>query len=333
MKKLFFILCFLCTFGAQAVTTLNVLSPMRILDPKLIAQFERENECQVNVEFVADKLGFESHIRSEIRVFDVVIADERALIQLTTTNLLRTLPERLKQSNQPHTPLQVKTVFNSEVNTYVPLFVNPIGIAYNSKVSTIPSKPTWNLLIEPEKNPFWRQHVYMTHDGLMQIAIALLAVNEPLINPKKLPKPAIEWLSKVRAQRALIDDPLENALLSGHVNAAVLFYSDYLKYKNLMQNLEFVIPEDGTHFERFGIGWCLSSTQEKLAQNFIAFMVENSEKFAKSNHLIDIKYKDSISPKIKGKEIKSPWDGKIFNLTLWTLYDESVVLPFLPSQG
>lgn len=320
-KKIFLIIVMsfvlFCTArGADQTntTTLNILVPMRVLDPKLIAQFEKLNSCTIKVEFVSDSAGYESHLRSEIRMFDVVIAPEKSLIQLTTTNLLRMLPENLRQPNAGRTPLQTKTMFNTEVNSYIPLFVNPMGIAYNPEISHIPARPTWNMLIQPEQNPYWRRRVYIGHETSKIISLAILASHEPITNPKILPAGAQQWLSKLRTQRAVLDEPLELAFLGQHVNAGVLFYSDYLRYKNIVPNLEFLIPHDGTYFDRFGIAWCLSSVQDKLAKKFIAYMVEHSAQFAKSNSLYDINY-------------KAPY------VTSWKLYDESAVLPFLPAQG
>lgn len=320
MKKIFLyiftIYCFyLSTHLYGLPVSLNVLTPMRILDPILIRQFEQENDCQVNVEFMSNYNGYDSHLRSEIQLFDVVIADEKSLIQLTTTNMLRSLPEELRQKNSLNSnSLQVKNQFNAEVNTYVPLFGNPIGIAYNKDISLISKNATWDVLIDADKNPYWRQRVFISNDKTKQIAVAALATHESLKNKKKLPENVTAWLSKLSHQRAQNTSPLELAFLSKNVNAAILMYSEYLRYKNILPFLEFFVPAEGTYFERFGIGWCLSSIQEKLAVKFIAFMIENSGKFSKFNHFIDVNE-----------------NHETVSFTSWRLYDESEILPFLPS--
>lgn len=322
MKKnfllIFIVFCFCSHNGSYPLSvSLNVLTPMRILDPMLIKRFEQENNCQVHVEFMSNYNGYDSHLRSEIQMFDVVIADEKSLIQLTTANMLRSLPEDLRQKNiTSSNPLQVKTQFNTEVNTYLPLFVNPIGIAYNRNISNIQKDATWNILLDSEKNPYWRQHLFVSNDRAKQIAIATIATQESLKHNKKtLPTNVTTWLAKLYHQKSEITFPLELAFLGQHVNAGILLYSEYLRYKNIAPFLEFYVPSDGTYFERFGIGWCLSSIQEKLAVKFIKYISENSAKFSNFNHLID------ITTSIENQRFMS-----------WRLYDESEILTFLPAQ-
>lgn len=310
---------YLTKFAYAAIPSLNVLTPMRLLDPALIKEFEEANHCQVHVEFMSNNSGYDSHLRSELQLFDVVIGDEKSLIQLSTANMLRSLPEELRQKNAINTTtLQVKNHFNAEVNTYVPLFVNPIGIAYNPNISVIPKTSTWNILIEPDKNPYWRQRIFVSNDKLKQIAIATIATHESLKNKKKIPENILLWLSKLNQQRALVSSPLELAFLGKNVNAGILLYSEYLRYKNVVPFLEFFVPSEGTYFDRFGIGWCLSSIQEKLAIKFISYMIENSGKFATFNHLIDVNANIHHTNE---------------NFTSWMLYDESEILPFLPAQA
>jgi len=330
MKKYFLIVYMVFNVFFNPIThgltkQLHILTPMRMLDPKLIEQFEKDNSCEVKVDFIVDESGYESQLRSDIRSLDLVIANEKSLITLTTANLLKVLPPHLQQPNNAKNPLQIKTAFNAEVNTYRPLFINPLGISYKPSISKIPADPTWSILIEPNKNPYWRQHIYLPPSTSISVAVALLAAHTPFTNPKKLPIQTTKWLKSLQSQKALISEPFIYGWKNGELNAGVTFYQDFIRYKRYLTDFNFFIPKDGTYFTRFGIAWCLTSEQEELSKKFIQYIVENTNQFSDFNQLLDINSQES-SKVSKRTALKD--DSKDFKL--WKLYDDASVLPFVP---
>ncbi len=333
MKKIFlftyvFIFIHLTAGASNPFKSLHILAPLRMLDPNLISQFEKENGCEVKVDFVVDDSGVESQLRSDLKTFDLVIADERSLVRLSTANLLKTLPESIQQSKHAKNSLQIKSTFNSEVNTYVPIFVNPLGIAYRPSISIVDEKTTWNALIDNDKNPYWRQHLYIPERLITQISLALLANPVELKNTRRLPQPTLRWLTHLRSQKALLTQPLIYAFEAKTVNAAVIFYSEYLRHKEYVKDLDFAIPSDGTYFERYGVAWCLSSQQEELAQKFMKYMKKNSGQFAEFNRLLDIKY-GSQNNKSSFFQSNS-FHASTLDIKKWKIYDESFIKSYLP---
>lgn len=297
----------------QNQITLNVLAPMGLLDAKVVQKFESENRVNVYVEFVGNRAEYESKLRAGLRTYDVVIADERTLEKLYLNRLIRILNDALVPPLDKAHPLTKRTKLNPEGNAFIPFLADPMGIAYREKNSKVTEPVSWNILITPNENPFWRQRIFVSNHPKQQLLLALL-VSKKEISPSSafIPEPTLQWLKQLRLQNVNIKNtPLELAFLGNQISAAVVFYSDYLRYRKVVPNLRFVVPEEATYYTRYGLGWPETSLQEALAKKLIEHLYKNKEQIAKKSQLLDINSDTYGNTPIKN----------------WSLYDDDAPLP------
>lgn len=292
--------------------TINVLTTMNTLSPALVSNFESENKLNVRVDFVGSREEFETFIRSGLRAYDVIIADERILEKLSLSRLLRSLPDSsiVKQNNKY--PLTKRSKINEDGAAYLPLYIDPLGIAYNSLQSKIKYPVSWDILIQTDDNPFWRQRVTLPSSYKSQFLLALLATEKEISsNTWFIPEPTTKWFKQLKLQNANTDLPLELAYLGNYVSASVLFYSEYLRLKKTVPSIEFAIPSKSTYYDRLSVGWSSNSVQEALSKKFIRYLYDNRDFLVKNSGLLSI---ETLT-----------FDHS--NTSGWILYEDDIPLP------
>lgn len=302
-------------YGAGFKPVLNLLAPQGVISPKLISQFEDDYHCNVRIEFVGSRYEYESRLRAGLRNYDAVIADERILQRLYLLRQLRSLNDDVNFSaNQASKyPLQARSRLNMDGRSYVTLMVDPMGIVYNKRNFTNKqSVPAWDWLINPDEFPFWRQRVFVSNFPKHQLLIALLATGKEITSSSWfIPEPTVKWLQSLKLQSAIIDYPLELALLGNKIEAAVVFRSDYMKLRKVVPDLKFVVPNKVTYYDRIGVAIVSDTVQEALAQNFIKFL--NSKK---ENIIVNESYISYNVINYEGSATKN-----------WVAYDDEIPIP------
>jgi ABC-type molybdate transport system substrate-binding protein len=294
---------------------LNLLAPIGVLSPKIISQFEEETHTNVRIEFVGSRFEYESRLRAGLRNYDVVVSDERILQRLYLQRQLRTLNDDSIFSGNVLTnyPLQAKSRINPDGRSYLTLMVNPMGIAFNKRNFSLKNaQVTWDWLISPDDNPYWRQRVFVSNFSKHQLLLALLATGKEITTSSWfIPDPTLKWLQRLKLQSANIDYPLELAFLGNKIEAAVVFRSDFLKLKKVVPDLKFVVPSKVTYYDRIGVAVVSDTVQESLAQNFVKFLNHK-----KDSLIVNENYLSNSILNFEGSSTK-----------YWVPYDEDIPIP------
>ncbi|APJ03794.1 hypothetical protein [Silvanigrella aquatica] len=316
----FFVLVFLIilNFSANSAAfkpVLNLLAPIGVLSPKVIAQFEEESRSNVRIEFVGSRYEYESRLRAGLRNYDVVISDERVLQRLFLQRQLRSLNDEAIFSGTINAtyPLQSKSRLNLDGRSYLTLMADPMGIAFNKKNFVLKrGQVSWDWLINPDENPYWRQRVFVSNFPKHQLLLALLATSKEITTSSWfIPEPTLKWLQSLKLQSANIDYPLELAFLGNKIEAAVIFRSDYLKLKKVISDLKFVVPAKVTYYDRMGVGIVSDTVQEPLAQSFVKFLNRRKE-----NLIVNENFLNFNTLNFEGSATKN-----------WVLYDDDIPIP------
>ena len=292
--------------------TINVLTTMNTLDPTLIAKFETENKANVRVDFVGSRSEFEAHLRAGLRTYDLVVADERILEKLYLERLLRSLPDEDINKVNDQYPLYKRSKINEDGASYAALFANPLGIAYSKENSVIDYPISWDILIHINNNPYWRQRIFISPSYKSQFLLALLATQKDISAQSWfIPETTTKWFKQLRLQNANIDLPLELAFLGDKISAAVIFYSDYLRLKRVLPELEFIVPAQSTYYDRISVGWGSNSAQEVLSKKLLKFLSDNREELSKDVNMLSL----------------NTLNFKKSDTHNWILYEDDIPLP------
>jgi spermidine/putrescine-binding protein len=313
-----FAIILLFPFIAHSATykpTLNILAPIGVMSPKIISQFEEDNQCNVRIEFVGSRYEYESRLRAGLRNYDLVISDERILQRLFLQRQLRSLNEDATFSANVtgKYPLQVKSRLNSDGRSYFTFLADPMGIAYIKKnFISKQTQPSWDWIISPDEIPYWRQRIYVSNFPKHQLLLALLATGKEITTASWfIPEPTLKWLQNLKLQSANIEYPLELAFLGNKIEAAVIFRSDYLRLKKVVPDLKFVVPTKVTYYDRIGIAIVSDTVQEALAQNFIKFL-----NIKKDSLIVNENYLSYNVLNYEGSATKN-----------WVPYDDDIPIP------
>ncbi|WP_161597547.1 substrate-binding domain-containing protein [Fluviispira multicolorata] len=317
MFRLYFI-AVLCVFTNMCWAVafkpiLNVLAPMGVLSPKIVSQFEEETHTNVRVEFIGSRYEYDSRLRAGLRNYDVIIADERNLQRLSLQRLLRSLTDDSISIVNPKFPLDQRSKLNLDGRSYVTLLIDPMGIAYKRKSFSLKQNQiNWDLLINPDENPYWRQRVFVSNSPKHQLLIALLATGKEITSTSWfIPEASLKWLQNLKLQSTNIDYPLELAFLGNKIEAAVVFRSEYLKLKKVVPDLKFMIPANVTYYDRMGASLVADTVQESLAQSFVKFLKIKRDSLISNENFLSYKVQS-----FEGSSTKN-----------WILYDDDFPLP------
>ncbi len=320
---IFLLICsgnmFVCQFAfANFKPTLQVIVGHNILSDKLILQFEQENQVNVRIEFANSREEVLAHVKAGLRIYDVVIGNERVLEKLSLARYLKTLPSSYFNEVKTYENIEKPTKLNQESHFNLPLFVDPMGITYISEQTKKGQQISWDSLLDTTANPLWRQRVVIPISSKGQMLIALMATHQDLnLQNWSFPAETALWFRRLRLQNTQSNTPLALAFLGKKIAASVIFYSDYLRLKKIVPNLEFSLPKEGTYFDRIGIAWTSNSMQEALSKKFIEFIYKNRKNLAENNLWIDLgtkKFQDSDTSRWYLFDDEAPWSKKLENI-------------------
>ncbi|NBX16181.1 MAG: extracellular solute-binding protein [Proteobacteria bacterium] len=280
--------CF-CPWPASALPVLNILTQTQRLDSALVQEFETTRKVSVRVEFVSSGTDYESRIRALPQSWDLVIADEQKLINLSLSKILRSLPESLSIPPDGE-GLERRSRANQDGRTYLNLMADPLGVIFLKNTLQDSAAVRWNWLVEPSLNPLWRSRLALFSDDRMNLLTAAVATGFKLPADENSETGALAaWLEKAQLQGRMTT--LSAAIpkfLTGKFAVGLAWQSDYLHAFQYVRNLGFTVPAEGTYVERIGIGLVSDSRNEQLAVDFIKFMSERRNQLAKSRGLLPL---------------------------------------------
>lgn len=258
---------------SAGASDLVVLTWSDYMDPELVEQFEKKHNIKVRfIYFEDDDSRDKMLINSAGRGFDLVLVNDAALGLYQKRGWLAPV-ENKRLPNLKHTG--VKWLKQASDGRYygVPYFWGTLGIAYRKDL--VHEKiASWKQLFEPSEE--LRGKIVMMATNRDVIGMALKSLGFSVNSDDK------EALEKARrlllAQRpyvkkyAYIAVTAESALVTGDVSMAMVFNGDALAIKEFNQNIEFVVPEEGSNIWVDYFAVMKSSVQKNVAFDFINFM-------------------------------------------------------------
>lgn len=274
---------------AQAEPVLSILTQTQRLDAGLVQEFESTRKVSVRVEFVSSALDYEAKIRSLPHNWDLVLADEQRLLNLSLVKALKVLPETVPvPADGPG--LNRRARANADGRSYLTLMADPLGILYLRKTLTGAGAVNWDWIINPTFNPLWRSRLALFEDERMNMMTAAVATGVTFpVEQVQSARAAHEWLNQAQLQgRSLALASVIPAFLAEKYVVALAWQSDFLHANRYIKNLGFLVPNPATYFERVGVGLVSDCRNEQLALDFIRFLSEKKDVLAQRRGLLSL---------------------------------------------
>jgi spermidine/putrescine-binding protein len=294
LSKIFVFLLF--TYFACAYSekpTLNILLPMNLVPHSLIEEFEKQHsEFLLRFDFYVTSSSFEKHIQN--RVYDIVIAEDDILEALSEKNLLLSIKRDFLREIGLDRLVETKPSAAKEgVTFYKTFLINPVVLIHTPNppgLKTEVKTPSWDWLIDPQKNPMWRQRIFLnltTEEILTLSRIETQTTISPQDN--NVPPLILEWVSKLKNQKAFqVSNPLQG-FLSSKISAMVGYLSDYIFLKRYLKKLRYAIPTNGTFYKKIGIGILERTLNPRYSKMFISYILEKMKPISAYSEFIEEK--------------------------------------------
>lgn len=232
--------------AAASKGTLNIYTWAGLLDPDVLADFEKETGYTVNyANFDYDETMLSKLEAAKGGDYDVVIADDY-IIELV---IQEGLAQKLNKDKLPNfgniNPLYQGQFYDPTDEYTIPLGAGVQTIAYNPAAGTEPVSGYADLWSEA-----FRDNLGITSNYRVMIGMALKILGYSYnTNDLKELEEAGKLLKELAPNIRLIkDDNLQDDLISGEVSAAVMYTSQVTMAKLADPSIEVVYPTEGLGF-------------------------------------------------------------------------------------
>ncbi|MCR5089531.1 MAG: spermidine/putrescine ABC transporter substrate-binding protein [Oscillospiraceae bacterium] len=262
----------LCAVPASADGgTLNLYTWSEMFDPEVLADFEKETGIRVNyVNFDYDETMLAKLEAANGGDYDVIIADDYIIETVIAEGLARKLDmEKIPNAGNVN-PLYQGQYYDPTDEYTVP---------YGAGVQTIVYNPAMTDTEVTGYEDLWGEEfedsVAITANYRVMIGMAqkILGQSYNTNDPEEL-KAAGELLYKLAPNIRLIkDDNLQDDLISGEVNAAVMYTSQVTMAKLADPELKVVYPREGIGFGIMGMFIPSEAPNADAAYAFIDYIL------------------------------------------------------------
>lgn len=284
-----------CGSGGGNKPTLKVYSWGEYLDTSLLRDFEKEYNCNVIYETFDSNESMYTKLQSG-ETYDILVPSDYMIERLIKEDSLQPVDWTLI-TNASGLDSDVLGLDFDPDNTYsVPFFYGSVGILYDTTViDETDLKDGWELL----RNEKYAGDIYMydsERDSFM-IALKALGCSMNTTNTEEIDK-AYEWLLEQHNTMNPVyagDDVIDN-MISGNKALAVVYSGDgsYIMAEN--EDLEFLVPEEGTNVWQDAMVITKDCTETTLAHQYMDFMLRPENAYANT---VEVGY---TSPVVEARE-------------------------------
>jgi len=243
------------------------------MDPELLQQFEQLHNIQIQqIYFESDDTRNSILAASDGQGYDLAIVNEAMIESYSDRGWLASLPQPQPDNFQHIDPKWVEAYPNT-TDKAVALFWGTLGIAYRSDLVSQPFTQ-WSHFFTPDKSLTKRLGLMNSSREVMGMALKSLGYSINSTNISQLTKAAALLKQQhpfVKSYRYLSLDESSD-LLSGKIFASMMYGGDALMLQELNDNIQYVIPEEGSNIWIDYLVVFSASKKQDMAWQFINFL-------------------------------------------------------------
>lgn len=257
--------------GNSNTEVLNVYNWGEYIDEDVLTQFEKEYDCKVNYENYASNEEMFVKLQNSGSSYDVVFPSDYMIEKMINEDML----SKINMSNIPNlsnvddrfTGME----FDTQGNHYVPYFWGTLGILYDKTIVTDPVD-SWDILW----NEKYKKQILMYDSQRDSLAVALLKLGYSINtrDEKQLEEAKDELIEQKPLVLSYVGDQVIDMMISGEAAMAVVYSGDAVYCMEENENLNYVIPKEGSNIWVDGMVIPKTSQNKELAEKFINFMCD-----------------------------------------------------------
>ncbi|QQY80404.1 spermidine/putrescine transport system substrate-binding protein [Keratinibaculum paraultunense] len=248
---------------------LNVYNWGDYIDPSVIRDFEKEFNVKVNYNTFATNEDMYVSIKKGGTSYDVAFPSDYMIERMINEGLL----EKIDKENIPNIKYIEDRFLNLEFdpnNDYsVPYMWGTFGIIYNKNM-VLEEVDSWNILWDEK----YKDQILMLDSQRDSIAVALkkLGYSMNSRNIDELEEAKEELIKQKPLVYAYVGDEVKDMMIGEEAALAVVWSGDAVAMIRENDNLEYVIPREGTNLWFDSMVIPKNSKNKELAEQFINFM-------------------------------------------------------------
>ncbi|MBI5307284.1 MAG: spermidine/putrescine ABC transporter substrate-binding protein [Planctomycetes bacterium] len=252
---------------------LNMYTWVEYIDPAIFSDFEKEFHVKVNIGFYSLEDEMFSSIQSEPGRYDIVFPSESSMDVMIKSKLLSKFDTR-RIPNARNLKAKFRTIINRKWKGYcVPIDWGVTGIAYNTKYVREPVD-SWDIFW----NTKYKGYTALVDDPFEVLSVGLKRLHYPL-NPA-CPGDMNEPVKLLKELKPLLQDEgfipynrIREKLKSEGLWLAQCYNGDAAILNEENNQINFVIPKEGTSFWIDVVAIPFGAKNKQLAETFIDYML------------------------------------------------------------
>lgn len=249
--------------------TLNVYNWGDYIDESVLETFTEETGIKVNYEMFATNEDMYIKIKNGGTDYDIAIPSDYMIEKMAKENLLQKI-DTSKMENYKNIGDFFKNLSYDPNNEYsVPYMWGTVGILYNKTKVDAPIT-SWKSLWDEK----YKGQIFMYNSQRDSIGVALkmlgYSINTRDLNELSAAKQAL--VDQMPLVLSYAGDDVKDKMIAGEAALSVMYSGDAMYVKGQNEDLEYVVPEEGSNYWFDGIVIPKTSTHKEEAEKFIDFL-------------------------------------------------------------
>ena len=260
------------TQGYSGKNVLNIYNWGDYIDPELIDQFEKESGIKVVYQTFDSNEAMLTKIEQGGTTYDIAVPSDYAIAKMIEEDLVVPIDQK-KIPNLKNIDLRFLDLSFDPGNKYsIPYFWGTVGIVYNQKLIDGKKPTSWKDLWDPAlKNQI------LLADGareVMGMSLNSLGYSLNETDETKLQKAKANLMDLTPNVKAIVGDEIKLLLANEEAGIGVVWSGDANEIMSENENLNYVIPKEGSNVWFDNIVIPKTAKNVKGAHEFINFMLD-----------------------------------------------------------
>jgi spermidine/putrescine transport system substrate-binding protein len=260
--------------GLQAgPQTLNLFIWSEYIDPAIVADFEKQFDCKVNIDLYEDAESMLAKVRAGGALYDVVVPSDHLVPAMIKLNLLAPLRHE-NLPNLKHLDAKFTNPPYDRANRFTAAYQwGTIGV-FARKASQQPLTQSWGVFFDPQQQagPFL---LIDSPRDLIGAALKYRGHSVNATNPNEL-KQARDLIIAAKKRSSGFEGSVgaKNKVLARTVRAAIVYSGEGVRGMNEDKETAYLIPREGGIIWVDSLAVLAKAPHRDLAEKFINFMLE-----------------------------------------------------------
>lgn len=259
------------TVGCGSRPVLNVYTWADYINPDLLKQFEKEHGCRVVIDTFDSNEAMYAKLMAGAKGYDIIMPSSYMVSTMIRQGMLREIDHSLLPNIRHVDPEYLKMALDPKMKHSVPYMLTNTGIAYlGSRVSD--AEPSWAMFDREDI----RGRATMLNDMRETIGAALkyLGYSINTRDENELMEARDVVIRWKRNLAKFENEQYKTGLASGEFLLVHGYNGDILQVMEDNDDIEFVIPREGTSISCDDFVIPVAARQVELAHAFINFLLD-----------------------------------------------------------